>query len=93
MVKLRHIATGRIKEFSEGTLKAIRGIPRGWVEVEEKPVEEAPKPPAAEISREAMIEFIRAQGHKVNPSIGDEKLIKRYEDTKQEVGSSEGSDA
>jgi 2-iminoacetate synthase ThiH len=34
MIYLRHIASGRQGKFSDGTIKALRGIPPGWVEVE-----------------------------------------------------------
>jgi len=35
MYYLKHITTGRTGKFSDGTIKALRGIPDGWVEIEE----------------------------------------------------------
>lgn len=110
MIYLKHIASGRHGKFSEGTIKALKGIPKGWVEVEPPKMNIEKLPPRkiepipqtlaeaeAEFEksikaleedvldevfpdRDKMIEELKAEGVKVHPNIGDEKLKARYED-------------
>lgn len=70
MIYLKHIASGREGRFSDGTIKALRGIPPGWVEIQEPkmnikriaPVEikPIPTPEQAEKDFEEMLKVVNA---------------------------------
>ena len=91
MKKLIDIRTGQAMFFSARTVKAGK-LPKYLVdpskvyakkEPEAKPHVEQLEEVEKEPTRAEMIDFLRSQGQKVSPNIGNEKLQERYEDTKQ----------
>lgn len=73
MIYLKNINTGVVSKFSDGTIKALRGIPNGYVEVEAPKMNIQKLPPVKPIPtlEEAQVEF--------------EKDLKAFAATKQEV--------
>lgn len=73
MIYLKNINTGVVSKFSDGTIKALRGIPNGYVEVEAPKMNIQKLPPVKPIPtlEEAQVEF--------------EKELKAFAATKQEV--------
>ena len=73
MIYLKNINTGVVSKFSEGTIKALRGIPKGYVEVEapKMNIQKLPPKPMIPTLEEAQVEF--------------EKNLKAIAATKQEV--------
>lgn len=72
MIYLKNINTGVVSKFSEGTIKALRGIPKGYVEVE------APKMNIQKLPPKPIPTFEEAQ-------VEFEKELKAFAATKQEV--------
>lgn len=72
MIYLKNINTGVVSKFSDGTIKALRKIPNGYVEVEapKMNIQKLPPKPIPTLE-EAEVEF--------------EKNLKAFAATKQEV--------
>ena len=85
MIYLKHIASGRQGKFSEGTIKALRGIPEGWVEIETPkmniqrlaPVEikPIPTPEQAEKEFEEMLKVVNAPVEETGVTVTREIMI------------------
>jgi hypothetical protein len=96
---LKHLNSGRQGWFNAGTLRVLKGIPAGWIEIpapEKEPVPTYKKPEKVpekklEVTREHMIDYLKSTGERVNWNIGNDKLKERYEDKIKKDGNDTGS--
>lgn len=98
IIYLKNIETGVVSRFSEGTIKALRGIPAGWIEVDKpeptiRPIKLGSTPPAEpEATPEEMANFLREKGETVRWNLSETKLRERYENLRKKDRENTGSD-